>query len=606
MAATASSSPKTVRDQVDRILATRDFADFPRSAAFLRYVVEQTLAGRGAELKESVIGLEVFGRQAGYNPKSDSIVRTQARRVRERLHEYYSGEGKDDPVRIEIPKGTYIPEFTVCAAPAVSVRRRRSRAALALTLAILATAGAVAALARRHSPPGEQLRTIAVLPFADLDAAHRFDTLGGGLTEDLERDLARVHNLRIHAHPSDELSLEQRSNYTSLGRKLGVDALIDGRILTEGGHSEIQVSLVRSSDGSLVWSDHFPVSTLPLAAVRGIEAGVTGALGVAPPPAPPHAENPQAHDLFVAGRALWATRIPAKGRQAIELFEHAIQIDPDDALAYMGLGDTYAIMAANDQMDTQTALDRGLPAVYKALALDPDLAEAHAALGMLEALGGHIQDADREYQRAIELNPSYDRAYVREGTLRFSMGDFPAAERYIRESERLNPYAMSLPLIRAELYYYWRRYDDSEQLIHTVLQADPNNSTAFELLARDYIEQNQPDRALEMARHVVALNPDIWLYQVELTAYLFCAGKKDEASRLLPRVLHPAPPDRADPLTLSGLYARMKDREKTIQNLEAAVAAKEGDLSSIPFEPGLDFIRDDPRFQAVVAKVRPQ
>jgi len=336
---------------------------------------------------------------------------------------------------------------------------------------------------------------------------------------------------------------------------------------------------------------------------HGIEAGVTDALGVAPPPARPRAENPQAHNLFIEGRALWATRVPEKGKQAIALFEQAIRIDPDYDLAYMGIADTYAIMGANEQIDTATALARGMPAARRALELDPDLAEAHAALGMLECLDGHPNVADAEYRRAIELNPSYDRAYAREGTLRFTMGDFPGAERLIRESERLNPYSMSLPLIRAELYYYWRRYNDSEELIRMVLQADPKNPLAFELLARDYLEQNQPERALVAGRSALALGQDLWLYQVELVSYLSRAGRRNEAQRLLAQVLHPKAPDEPEPLALAGMYARMHEQPRTIDCLNSAVRARAPDLVSVRFDPVYDFIRDDPQFQAVVSKV---
>lgn len=591
-----------IREQVERIVATPDFAGFPRSVAFLRYVVEQTLAGRGDELKESVIGVEVYGRDPGYNPKVDSVVRTQARRVREKLNEYYNVVGKDDPVRIEIPKGAYVPEFKV-GAEAAAAKPARKWGAVAAGLAILAAGGAAAALATRHTPPGEQVRTIAILPFSDADPSKRFDTLAAGLTEDLERDLSRVRALRLHAHPSGAPDVAGRSSYATLGKELDVDALIDGRISSEAGRSELHVSLVRAADGTELWADHFPADEPSTALERSVEAGVAGALGVALPPGQAHPENPQAHDLFIEGRALWATRIPEKGRQAIRLFEQAARIDPDYALAYMGIADTYGIMGANEQIDTATALAEGMPAARKALELDPDLAEAHAAFGMLEALAGHLKVADAEYQRAIELNPSYDRAYAREGTLRFTMGDFPGAERFIRESERLNPYSTALPLIRAELYYYWRRYGDSENLIQTVLHMDPKNPLAFQLLARDYLEQNQPERALAASRRALALAPDSWLCQSELVSYLSRAGKKDEAERLLARVLHPKAPDRPEPLTLAGMYARMRQQPKTIGYLESALRARDADMASLRFDPVYDFVRADPQFQAVMSKV---
>ncbi len=594
MASVAFDSAKRVREQLARILATPDFTNFPRSSAFLTYVVEQTLAGRAAGLKEAVIGVEVFGREPGYDAKSDSVVRTQARRVREKLNEYYSGAGKQDPVRIEIPKGAYVPEFAVL--PEAHAYSAPSKPRWAIGAGLLLVVAAVA-FATRHRDT--HLTTLTVLPFSD--PSHRYDVLADGLTEDLERTFSRIAALRLHAHPNG-LTPEQRADFPALSRRLAVDALIDGRITGD----EIRVSLIRASDNSLLWTDRFPAAAPISPTERQIETAVASALGVNPPGPARHAENPQAHDLFFAGRALWATRDPGKTKQAIDLYQQALQIDPEYSMAYMGIADAYALMGGNDQIDSKTAIERGVPAARKALELDPTLAEAHAAYGMLECLERNFKACDAEYQRAIELNPSYDRAYARAGTLRFMLGDFPAAERLIRESERLNPYAMSLPLIRAELYYYWRRYKDSEDLANLVLKADPGNRTAFQILARDYLEQNQPPRAVEAEREAVSQLPDNLLFQSELASYLYRAGSEAEAAAAARNVLHPKTPGEIDPLAVALMYARMLDKEKTLEYLEKAYSARSGDLPSIRFDPALDFVRGEPRYRAIAARVAPE
>jgi TolB-like protein/tetratricopeptide (TPR) repeat protein len=605
MASRASDSTQVIRDQVARVLATPDFSNFPRSFAFLSYVVEETLAGRSGDLKEAVIGVQVFGRQPGYDSKSDSVVRAQARRVRERLSEYYASAGKTDPVRIEIPKGGYVPAFHLAADPDLvgrpGVFRNRALAAALAGFAVLAATASVVVSDRRHLPSGDgPVRTLAVLPFADLDSARRFDSLAAGITEDLERSLSRVRQLRIHARPPSTTPSGDRADYPRLGRTLAVESLLDGRVVTVAGQTEIQVTLIRASDGSLLWTDHYPANAAVGDTERQIEIGVANALGVKPPQPSPIAEDPRVHDLFFAGRTLWATRNREKTLQAIQLFQQAIQIDPHDALPYMGIADAYGLMAAHGQIDTERAIELGEPAARRALELDPSLAEAHAALGMLLGLQWNLTECDAEYQRAIELNPSYDRAYVRAGVLRFLFGDFPAAERLMRRAETLNPYAMSLPLIRAELYYYWHRYDDSENLVRNVLKADPKNSTAFQLLARDFLQQRQPERALEAQRTAIADDPQTPLYQIQLVVYLQATGKTAEASAQLARV---GPVDALDPLLLAYLYAHRGDRAKTLGYLEKALAIRAGDLPSARWDPALDFIRQEPRYLAIIARI---
>ncbi len=602
MASAGFASPENVRAQLVRILAAAEFAPFPRSAALLTYVVEEALAGRNDSLKEAVIGVEVFGRSPGYDPKADSIVRTQARRVREKLAEYYQGAGQDDPVRITIPKGAYIPEFVAAVKPpAVPAARASRRMAVAAFSLCLAAAGILLLAWHRGIP---RVTTVGILPFLDRDPAHAYAALAGGLTEDLERDLSRARDLRIHAHPTG-LTPEARADYTEVARRLAVDAVIDGSIVRENGDAEIRVALIRGADRALLWTGRFPATGAIGGTERRIEDAVAAALGVKPPAHAAHTENPRAHDLYFAGRALWATREPAKSRQAIALYEEALRIDPEYALAYMGIADAYALMAGNGQIEPYAAIARGVPAVRRALELDPSLAEAHAAFGMLYLAQRDYQNAAGEYQRAIELNPSYDRAYVRAGTLQFWFGDFPQAEKLIRESERLNPYAMSLPMIRSELYYYWRRYDDSITLAKVVLQADPGYATAYQVMARDYLQKGDAPRAVAAARAAVAKFPDRMLYVSELASYLFRSGQTREAENLAALVLEPGPPDEVDPLVVALMYARMMDREKTLRYLAAAYSARSVDLPSIRFDPALDFVRDDPRYRAIAAKVTP-
>jgi TolB-like protein len=596
-----------VRARLDRILRTPGFASDPRSCAFLTYVVELVLSGRSSEIKESTLGLEVFGRAPGYDCRNDSIVRTQARRVREKLAEYYLSAGKNDPVWIEIRKGGYVPEFRVpehqmqIAEPERPLFRgvfASRRIALVPALALLLIACGIISWTWLRTRPS-RLPAIAVLPFADLNPDHRGESLANGLTEDLERDLSRVRNLRIHARPPAGLPTDgRRPDYASLSHRLHVDALLDGQIVSAGNRTEVRASLIHASDNAILWTDRFSSDGTALSIERQIEQGVASALGVKLP-ALVRTENPKAHDLFLAGRALWATRTPVNINKAIALYQQALQIDPNYALAYVGIADSYGLLAAHSQIDAKTGIELGERAARKALQIDPSLAEAHAALGLLDYDHWKWKEAEAEFQRAIDLNPSYDRAYSRAGIVRFYLGDFPAAERLIRESEQLNPYAMSLPLIRAELYYYWRRYDDSEDLIRQVQKAEPKNATAFQFLAADFLARHQPARALEAARAAISEQPD----SPDLTILVPClhaVGDSAEAAQDLDRLRQPGV---GNPYALALMYARMGDKENTLQRLEAAFAQRVPDLPSVRWDPAFDLVRTEPRYRAIVEKV---
>ncbi|MGA3187828.1 MAG: hypothetical protein ABSF22_12030, partial [Bryobacteraceae bacterium] len=178
-----------------------------------------------------------------------------------------------------------------------------------------------------------------------------------------------------------------------------------------------------------------------------------------------------------------------------------------------------------------------------------------------------------------------------------------AAERLVRESERLNPYAMSLPLVRAELYYCWRRYPEAVDLIRQVQKAEPENVNAYQLLARVRLEQHQPKEALEAGRAAAAKYPAALLYQSELAPYLLAAGQAEEARRLVAQVLRANGGGELNPYGLAMMYARMGDKEKTLDLLEQALEQHVPDLPSLRWEPALDLVRNDARYHAIVATI---
>jgi predicted Zn-dependent protease len=170
-------------------------------------------------------------------------------------------------------------------------------------------------------------------------------------------------------------------------------------------------------------------------------------------------------------------------------------------------------------------------------------------------------------------------------------------------SKRLDPYNMSLPLIRAELYYYWRRYNDSEDLIRDVQKAEPHNGTAFQLLARDFLAQHQPMPALQAAQSAAALFPDNALFDAELVPCLYAAGHSADAMELLRAVLHPQGTEPPNGYGLALLYARLGDKDNTLKHLQDAWDHHVPDLPSMRWDPALDVVRDDPRYRALAAKI---
>lgn len=183
--------------------------------------------------------------------------------------------------------------------------------------------------------------------------------------------------------------------------------------------------------------------------------------------------------------------------------------------------------------------------------------------------------------------------------MRFYLGDFPAAERMMREAETLDPYAVALPLIRAELYYYWRRYDDSIALTRKVEKLDGSNWVAIALLARDLLAEGRAREALDAAHEAARLDRGMGTMSI-LAPCLKAAGQPGAADRLVSAALAASPPDSYN---LALMFARMGDKERTLEWLPRAVAARTPDVPSYRWDPVLDPERGDARFEAAMRRV---
>src|SRR5262249_36564206 len=249
---------QAARQQLERVLRSSGFARNERLSRFLRFVVEQHLNGRDHELKESIIAIEVFGRRPDYNPKNDAIVRTEAGRLRARLSEFYIGEGKNDPLIIELPKGGYTPAFRRVEAGTPTtphVAKTRSRIWLLAALSVLAIALGVMGWWRVQSA-STPIR-IAVLPLENLSDDPAHDYFADGLTDELIRNLSLIEGLVVRSQTSTFAFKGKQRNVHEAGQQLNADYILEGSVLRVGKRLRIDAQLVRVRDDISLWSGRF-------------------------------------------------------------------------------------------------------------------------------------------------------------------------------------------------------------------------------------------------------------------------------------------------------------------------------------------------------------
>jgi adenylate cyclase len=246
---------QAIREELERILSSSGFARNERLSRFLRFLVERHLEGRDEEIKESLIAVEVFGRKPDYDPRLDSIVRTEAGRLRARLTEYYAAEGSRDPGVIDVPKGGYVPIFREAAAR--EQKSARSRRWMWLTAACATLAVGVAAIGWWGLAQDREPIRIAVLPLENLSQDPTHDYFADGLTNELILDLSIIEGLVVRSQTSSFAFQGTPRNVREMGRQLNVDYILEGSVLRADQRLRINAQLVRVHDDVPLWSGGF-------------------------------------------------------------------------------------------------------------------------------------------------------------------------------------------------------------------------------------------------------------------------------------------------------------------------------------------------------------
>ena len=413
---TAESDVDGARRQLNRVLASDGFCRNERLARFLRFVVEQHLEGKDAEIKESVIALEVFGRGADHDPKQNSIVRNEAGRLRARLNEYYVGDGKDDALVIELPKGGYAPVFRQSAVePTKSTLGPESNSPppgkRSWLLVLAGIALAVGALAwwwfQRPIAP----ITIAVLPLTNLSQDPANEYFADGLTDEIIRNLSIIDGLAVRSQTSSFVFKGKPRNIRDAGKQLDADYILEGSVLRIGQQLRINAQLVRVRDDFPLWSGKYDRELTDVFAIqeeisRGIVNGLRLKLGRGQRR---YETSTEANDLYLRARTFEDLTGLSGLERSIPFFEKTIAKDPSFAPAYAGLAVAHAGISGFDRFDAaerSVMISKMRAAAEKAIELDPLLAEGHDAVGMMYARDAQWDQSEKSFRRSLQLDPN--------------------------------------------------------------------------------------------------------------------------------------------------------------------------------------------------------
>jgi TolB-like protein len=435
-----------VKAQLERIARSDQFARSERLTRFLQFICATTIQGKADELKETVIGTSVFERAPDYDPKIDSIVRKEANRLRSRLDEYYRTMGLHDPVRVELPKGGYVPVFRFAAQsePSVQVRRRSQAISVIAASSLLSISGAAFLFLRIPVKPDIY---IAVLPFENQSGDSGQEYFATGLSTEIHHTLASVEHLRVIGWVSSSTFRGQGGKAREILNELHADYLLTGAVRRFGSRVSVRAELTRR-DGMGVWSygtgvidekdifkAHEEISLSLVNSLRGKFGNLRRRYDA----------SAEIYDEYWKAR-YWVDdfRAPHADR-AIPLLHDILMKDPGYAPAYALLNHAYFNISSNRQMPPADAERQMYVAAQKALELDPLLPEAHSALGFALQRDYQWTEAERSFRRALELDPNNVQAFYGLGSAVYTKtGRFDEAERTLRQGIRLDPRSSQL------------------------------------------------------------------------------------------------------------------------------------------------------------------
>ena len=475
----------------------------------------------------------------------------------------------------------------------------------ALTLRSETTPAVVTVAPRPHA-------SVAVLPFRNLSSDSENEYFIDGLTEELIHALSRLPGLQVVSRTSAFEFKGKAQNVRTIGEQLKVSTVVEGSVRKVGDHIRVNTQLVNVSDGYCLWSERFDCNMTDIFDVQddmarsiaellkielGSKAGSGGMVKR-------YTDNFEAYDLYLRGRFQWNKRSGEGFQKALEYFQRALELDPNYAPALAGLADYYVALASWGLAPPAQAWPDAKGAVSKALAADDTLADAHASMGIIRMwYEWDWKEAEREYLRAIELNPGLPLPHVQYNILLVQMGRSDEAEIQVGQALASDPLSVPANVYLAGVYHYRRDYDASINQARRALDLDANDIEAHVVMALNYEQQHKYPEAiaeLEKAHQLSDYNP---LILGPLASCYGGAGDKDKALALLEELNTAAAQVYVAPISWVMIYLGIGDVEHAFDWLNKAAEARDPLLCYLKVGPIYDSIRGDVRYSDLLYRI---
>ncbi len=464
---------------------------------------------------------------------------------------------------------------------------------------------------KKSAPPPPEKHSIAVLPFEDLSSQKDQEHFCDGLADELINRLNKVESISVPARSSSFYFKDKDLSPQEIGKQLNVDNILEGTLRKSGNRLRITVSLINVADGYPIWSDQYQrdeedifdlQDKISLDIVDNLKVKLLGEEKARLVRRATH--DPEAYDLYLRGSHFWNRRTEEGLKKAIDYFEQAIAKDPDFALAYAGLADSYSILPWYSFFSFKQAIEKAREAAVKSIAIDNSNAEAHATSGFIKMYDYDWLGAESELKKAIELNPNYTTAHHWLAFYYLYQADFDSAIAEILKARELDPLSLIINTDIAQISNYAREYDLAIEGAQKAIELDPNWGNAYAFLGYAYYGKGMIEEALSTYKKSTDLDKRTWAYAGITAGLIFDQmGQSERAQQVRDEFMRGANRPDTPPFLWAVFHFSIGEKDRGFDWLEKAYEDRDPFLWYVKVDHNLDSVRSDPRYLELLRKM---
>ena len=491
------------------------------------------------------------------------------------------------------------------------IGKNKRRFAVALFVLLVLIAGSVWYAVNRLSASSDAIQSLAVMPFVNVGGNADVEYVSDGMTETLISSLSRLPNLNVKARSSVFRYKGKEASPQTIGKELNVQAILNGRVVQHGDQLTLGVELIDVRTENILWAEQYNRKQADLVTLQGdiardVVSKLRSKLSGADEQkvAKTYTTDPEAYQLYLKGIFYRSKRRPEDLRKGLEYFQQAIDRDPNYAPAYVGVAGSYSLFAVYGLVPTSEGYPHAKTAAQKALEIDGTLSEAHAALADVAAnYDFDWPTAEREFKRAIELNPNNAGAHSGYGLhYLVPMRRFDEAVEELKRAQEIEPLSLSINASLGSVLTSARRYDEAIAHLKKSLELDPNFALTRWRLATAFSCAGKHTEAIAEAKRGMEIAPNIGWSKWELTLTYTRAGDRDAALKLIEEIKRVTPPNNTS-FMIGTIYADLGDKDQAFEWLNKAYENRDWMLTKLHVEPWVDNIGSDPRLADLVRRM---